>query len=112
MENTEAKPILIQTQFEASTINPTHNKPSTSGDLFAPIMIGLMATCAIALFLAKEAFKKGGGTNFSLHPAKIPCQNCHFFSKNSLLKCAVHPTTAMTTDAVGCSDYCDRRKKI
>jgi hypothetical protein len=111
MKTTETGITLIQTQVEAPTIDSTQAEPNPSASLLAPVTIGLMATCAIALFLRKEVFKKVNGTSFSLHPSKIPCQNCYFFSKNSLLKCAVHPTTAMTTEAAGCSDFCDRQRK-
>jgi hypothetical protein len=111
MKTTEIKPTLTQTQVEASTINTPQIQLNSPADLVVPIALNVMATCAIALFLGKGAFKKGSGTTFLKTPLKIPCQNCFYFSKNSLLKCAVHPTTAMTTEAVGCSDFCDSRKK-
>ncbi|NJP08796.1 MAG: hypothetical protein HC866_04365 [Leptolyngbyaceae cyanobacterium RU_5_1] len=38
-------------------------------------------------------------------PLGIPCRSCQFFSSNAYLKCAVHPTTALTDEAVSCSDY-------
>ena len=34
-----------------------------------------------------------------------PCENCEFFNNNYFLKCAVHPTTALTIQALNCSDY-------
>jgi hypothetical protein len=111
METTAAKPTLIQTQFEESPINTTHAQPNQSPGLLVPLSLGLMATCAIAFFWVKEMSKKGGNATFLKNPQKIPCQNCYFFSRNSLLKCAVHPTTAMTSHAIDCSDFCDRHKK-
>lgn len=111
MKTTAPKPILIQTQVEESQINTTHAQPSSPVGLLVPLSIGLMATCAIAFFLRKAAAKKGGHEKFARHQQKIPCQNCYFFSRNSLLKCAVHPTIAMTSHAVDCSDFCDRHKK-
>lgn len=33
------------------------------------------------------------------------CENCQFFNNNYFLKCAVHPTTALTKQALNCSDY-------
>lgn len=43
-----------------------------------------------------------------------PCQNCHFFSKNSYLKCAVNPSTVFTKAAIDCCDYqpLQKRKKL
>lgn len=111
MKTTEAKPTLIQTQVEESHSNTTNTGPSPSVGLFVPLSLGLMATCAIALFLSKEISKKGGGAQFLQNPSKIPCQNCYFFTRNSLLKCAVHPTIAMTSQAINCSDFCDRHKR-
>ena len=34
-----------------------------------------------------------------------PCNNCQFFNNNYYLKCAVHPSTALTKQALNCSDY-------
>ena len=36
---------------------------------------------------------------------EFPCQNCHFFSKNSYLKCAVNPSIVFTKIAIDCCDY-------
>jgi hypothetical protein len=107
----QTKPITIQTQSQENVIHSTETNSSFSDGLFVPITISLLAISAIALFLQKEVIQKAGATHFSLPPSKIPCQHCYFFSKNSLLKCAVHPTTAMTTEAVGCSDFCAHRQK-
>lgn len=37
---------------------------------------------------------------------QIPCYNCKFYNKNPYLKCAVHPSEALSERAVNCSDYC------
>ncbi len=39
---------------------------------------------------------------------QIPCLKCQFFSGSHYLKCALHPTEAMTEAAINCSDYCCR----
>lgn len=43
-----------------------------------------------------------------------PCQKCHFFSKNSYLKCAVNPSVVFTKAAIDCCDYqpLQNRKKL
>ncbi|WP_138497961.1 hypothetical protein [Nostoc sp. PA-18-2419] len=33
------------------------------------------------------------------------CKKCHFFNNNSQLKCAVHPSIALTKEAFNCYDY-------
>jgi hypothetical protein len=39
------------------------------------------------------------------HFSRIPCRKCRFFSGNPYIKCAVHPSTVLTTQAKDCSDY-------
>ncbi|MDZ8107167.1 MAG: hypothetical protein RM338_16330 [Nostoc sp. DedQUE12a] len=34
-----------------------------------------------------------------------PCKKCQFFKNNYYLKCAVHPSIALTKEALNCSDY-------
>lgn len=43
------------------------------------------------------------------HVLQHPCRKCHFFHKNSYLKCAVNPATALTKEALNCSDYSPRK---
>jgi hypothetical protein len=35
----------------------------------------------------------------------IPCNKCRYFSSNPYVRCAVHPSRAMTPEAIECSDY-------
>lgn len=39
---------------------------------------------------------------------QIPCLQCQFFSGSRYLKCALHPTEAMTEAAINCPDYRSR----
>ncbi|MEH1832092.1 MAG: hypothetical protein V7L29_08465 [Nostoc sp.] len=39
------------------------------------------------------------------HLQQHPCKNCRFFNNNHYLNCAVHPATALTIQALNCSDY-------
>nr|WP_199290251.1 hypothetical protein [Leptolyngbya sp. FACHB-36] len=36
---------------------------------------------------------------------RIPCANCQFFTSDYHLKCTVHPSDALTEDAINCPDY-------
>ncbi len=36
---------------------------------------------------------------------KVPCRNCRYFSSNPYLKCAIHPTVALTDNATDCKDF-------
>jgi hypothetical protein len=37
---------------------------------------------------------------------KIPCRRCRYFSHNPYLSCAIHPSLALTEQAIDCPDYC------
>lgn len=64
------------------------------------IVVGLVFREAIA-FLHRALM-----TTQRMH--QIPCLNCQFFSGSRYLKCALHPTEAMTEAAINCPDYCSR----
>ncbi len=36
---------------------------------------------------------------------RIPCADCQFFTKDYHLKCTVHPSSALTEDAINCPDF-------
>lgn len=36
---------------------------------------------------------------------QIPCDRCVFFTNNHHLKCTVHPSKAMSEEAIGCRDF-------
>jgi hypothetical protein len=36
---------------------------------------------------------------------QIPCSSCRFFTSNYQLKCTVHPSSALTEDAINCPDF-------
>ncbi|MEM6501159.1 MAG: hypothetical protein AAF685_04895 [Cyanobacteria bacterium P01_C01_bin.89] len=36
---------------------------------------------------------------------QIPCAKCQYFTNDMHLKCTVHPTTALSEDAINCADF-------
>jgi hypothetical protein len=40
---------------------------------------------------------------------QIPCSSCRFFTSNYQLKCTVHPSTALTEEAINCPDFASRQ---
>jgi hypothetical protein len=36
---------------------------------------------------------------------RIPCSTCQFFTRDYHLKCTVHPSRALTEEAIGCGDF-------
>ncbi len=49
--------------------------------------------------------------NFVKTLSLIPCRNCHFFSRNPYLKCALHPTIALSNKAKDCNDYLSKNNR-
>jgi hypothetical protein len=45
------------------------------------------------------------GVNQVKHLHQIPCANCQFFTNSYYLKCPVHPSMALSEEAIGCRDY-------
>jgi hypothetical protein len=39
------------------------------------------------------------------HLHRIPCADCQFFTNSYYLKCPVHPSTALSEEAIGCRDF-------
>lgn len=35
----------------------------------------------------------------------VPCANCQFFTNTHFLKCPVHPSNALSLEAINCPDY-------
>ncbi|HEY9644668.1 MAG TPA: hypothetical protein V6C57_29500 [Coleofasciculaceae cyanobacterium] len=73
-----------------------------------PLIVPLCFVTAWGLVLlgiwsVTHALRQGIANARQMH--KIPCANCQFFTQNYLLKCPVHPSTALSEAAVNCSDY-------
>ncbi|AFZ31458.1 hypothetical protein Glo7428_2966 [Gloeocapsa sp. PCC 7428] len=39
---------------------------------------------------------------------QIPCAKCQFFTGSYHLKCTVRPNSALTEEAINCSDFCSK----
>ncbi len=46
------------------------------------------------------------------HLHQIPCANCQYFTSDHLLKCTVHPTFALTEEAINCFDFCPKDRAV
>ncbi|MBG1271968.1 hypothetical protein [Nostoc sp. WHI] len=109
------------TLIEAKLTNGTSGdtKPQ-SGDIpFVAVFlahISFMIVWAIVVYIVSHASKavQNAAQNAVQDKDEIvsikhlhqhPCKNCQFFNNNYYLKCAVHPSTALTKQALNCSDY-------
>lgn len=101
------------TPIEAQMVGTTHNvtKPqveTTPQVALVLVPISFIIVWASVVFIVANVCKVARGKNgrANINPFKqVPCKNCRFFNNNHHLKCAVHPSTALTKEALNCSDY-------
>ena len=101
----EAKAIATQ---PSNSLPPSQREIETLPALDATFLmiISLLMLSAIAA-LVYACIPKRWQHSFSFKPSpKTLCHRCRYFSDNSYLKCALHPVTALTEQAVDCADYC------
>jgi hypothetical protein len=57
----------------------------------------------MAVWSVWTAIRDGVANAKRMH--QIPCANCQFFTGDYHLKCTVHPTVALTEEAIDCIDH-------
>jgi hypothetical protein len=78
--------------------------PSAMDSVFL-VLVGLVSIAAITTAMYACIPKV---IQISFSPKmnhKAPCYRCQYFSDNPYVKCALHPDTALTEEAVDCRDY-------
>ena len=102
---------LVETKLVSTTDNGTKpqsmNVPDVAVVLFA--LLNFMIVWASVVFIVSTFSKvrkvsRDGAVTIDYFK-QVPCKNCRFFNNNHHLKCAVHPCTALTKEAINCSDY-------
>ena len=112
INNSFQKTNLIEIQLVKAEpeVTPSHGakqqQTATPDKILFWLPFSLMAFLMIAAFRLSNARKV---TQHRLTSAKalaqVPCKKCQYFKNNPYLKCAIHPTTALTEEAINCSDY-------
>ena len=102
----EAKPIRTLPEI---TKKPIVNTPSSTLFLSLVSIIVIRAVrsfifLTIWFHIQKMVRNKEQKRTIEYHE-QFSCKKCRFFVDNVYLKCAVHPTTALTKQALNCSDY-------
>ncbi len=100
-------PELSEKQPSQLTETPVflHESPIANGAIWV-ISIDFAVILAILAFPFLQELSKSKLRSIPfVRDSQIPCRNCRFLSKSSYLKCAVHPTTALTEEAIDCPDY-------
>ncbi len=101
--------ILIDVKPTSTTHNNT--KPQVGDIPFGAVLLApicFMIVWAIVVFTVSKACKVAQKKDEIVaidHLQQHPCRNCRFFNDNHFLKCAVRPSTALTKQALNCSDY-------
>jgi hypothetical protein len=122
--------VLANSNFNQATLieaNVVSVKPGiTEPDLTKPdkivitpdkawfvIPFGFTMVLTIILLMSPEVWKlvRARVATFTrLH--QVPCRNCRFFTNNHYLWCTVHPSTALTKEALACSDYYPQDERL
>lgn len=98
------------TSIEVKPISKKTNRATSEVSLVVFVVCLVAAISAMFLLLVVNAWKRSTkkiSTTQSL--GLIPCQNCQFFKGSKYLKCAVHPATVLTKQAIDCLDYQPRK---
>jgi hypothetical protein len=100
-------PELSEKQPSQLTETPVflHESPATDVGMWViSIDVAVILAILIFPFLQELSRFKMNSIPF-VRASRIPCRNCRFLSNSSYLKCAVHPTSALTEEAIACPDY-------
>lgn len=76
-------------------------------------LIFFIGICTLSIFLLWSIWVSAhtGIANVKrLH--QIKCVDCRYFTNDFRLKCTVHPTDALTEEAINCSDFCDKNQPV
>jgi hypothetical protein len=93
---------------------PDTTKPEgvavTDGVLFL-IPISFLMIWAIVVFMSEDLWTMARQSLFTIkYLHRVPCKNCQFYKSSPYLQCAVHPATALTAEAINCSDYLPQKE--
>ena len=116
MTLTNTEPNSIETQVDVifpDSVSPQSNVSSDGATSLIPVgFIAVWTIIIVVYFIVSKATREiVRDVSASLYPANVPCRHCRFFNNNPYLKCTVRPTTAMTGEAIDCSDFQNRQQQ-
>ena len=83
-------------------------KPISSGALVLS-MAGVMLVLGLLMIVQRRIHRwKALQSQAAKRPPTLPCPRCRYFNPSAFLYCAVHPTVAMTQEALNCQDFQSR----
>lgn len=101
-------------EVKQTGVNPIATKPvltnqervARSGDRASLICFGSTMVLVTSILILAKAWKVVRAKNVTFNCFyTLPCRNCHFFTNNHHLRCTVHPSAALTEQALDCPDY-------
>jgi len=78
--------------------------PAEYTGVIVPVYFAIAAGALIIFQLSRKR-KQSLVNDFLIRLNRVPCMNCHFYTMNPHLKCAVNPSVVLTKQAVDCLDY-------
>jgi hypothetical protein len=106
---------IAQSSTSEVRSEPSNSTPSLLGQdmILLIIPICFVAIWAAVVCMISDTWKLNRKQmNQTKQQAQLPCKKCHFFQNNPYIKCAVNPGLALTKEAMECSDYQPRDRKI
>jgi len=106
----EATPVFIAQPVETipATTTAADNRANSQDDLqnmdVATIFISILVVTGLSLLSYLDSRKQPDSSLLPMALRTSPCKNCRYFHNSGLLKCAVHPTRVLTSEAENCLD--------
>jgi hypothetical protein len=93
--------------------SPEHSAVFTSIFVFPFVAWLILIGSLLMRFLSSEksvstsTLHRSGYSRAATQKTKqlVPCSRCHYFSSNSYVHCAIHPSKVLTAEAIDCCDY-------
>lgn len=105
---------LIEAEQTRATNNPTKIQVENTNYVIlflAPLCFMIVWVSVVFIVAISCRFVRNRNKNEIVTSnlfQQVPCKKCQYFNNNYFLKCAVHPSIALTQEAVDCSDYCPK----
>jgi hypothetical protein len=107
----EAKSILTQKDYATITqpsnsLSPDRQSMETISVLETAFwIVTSMMLVSISMLIYARIPKRRKPTASVTPHHQVACAGCKYFNNNNYVKCAIHPVTVMTEQAIDCADY-------
>lgn len=103
--STKTKLIIVNSDVTKPDLTKQEGVITPEEALFL-IPLCSMLVLAIFILMLPDVWKVARAKIATLNRFhQVPCKNCRFFTNNHHLWCTVHPSIALTKQALNCADY-------